>query len=143
MNPSEHIDRMIADLTDWRGKVFAKIRKCILSADPDIIEEWKWMGTPTWSRDGLVAVANPHKGKVKITFAWGAKLADRGKIFNNGLEGNARRSIDIFEGDTIDERGLKAMVRAAIAYNQSRKKTKKSAVTPKAKKSPAKKRNVS
>jgi hypothetical protein len=122
MNPSEHIDRLIAGITDWRGKTFAAIRKAILAADPEIIEEWKWMGSPVWSRDGMIAVANAHKGKVKLTFAYGAKLKDPDKLFNAGLEGNARRAIDFFEGDKINERALKNLARAAVDYNQAKKK---------------------
>jgi hypothetical protein len=118
MNASELIDQMIAGLTDWRGKTFAGMRKAILAADPEIIEEWKWMGSPVWSRDGMIAVANAHKGKVKLTFAHGAQLPDPGKLFNAGLEGNARRAIDYLEGDRINEPGLKALVRAAIEYNR-------------------------
>jgi hypothetical protein len=129
MNPSERIDRLIAELTDWRGKMFASIRKSILRADREIIEEWKWMGSPVWSRDGIIAVANAHKGKVKITFAYGASLPDPDKLFNAGLEGNARRAIDLFEGDKINERALKNLVRAAINYNQIRLKKKASAGT--------------
>ena len=121
-NPSERIDRMIAELTDWRGKTFASMRKAILAADHEIIEEWKWMGSPVWSRDGMIAVANAHKGKVKLTFAHGAKLADPDKLFNAGLEGNLRRAIDFLEGDKIDERALKNLVRAAIEYNQTKLK---------------------
>src|ERR1700719_1573220 len=124
MNPSERIDRMIAELTDWRGKTFASIRKSILEADREIIEEWKWMGSPVWSHDGMIAVANAHKGKVKVTFAHGAHLADPGKLFNAGLGGNARRAIDFFEGDKINDRALKNLVRAAVDYNQSKLKKK-------------------
>ncbi len=122
MNPSESIDQLIAGITDWRGKTFASIRKTILEADPEIIEEWKWMGSPVWSRDGMIAVANAHKGKVKLTFAHGAHLADPDKLFNAGLEGNARRAIDFFEGDKLNARALKNLVRAAIEYNQTRLK---------------------
>jgi hypothetical protein len=129
MDPSEHIDELIAGLTDWRGKTFAHIRKIILEADPQIIEEWKWMGSPVWSRDGLIAVANPHKGKVKLTFAYGAHLPDPDKLFNAGLEGNERRAIDLFEGDKINERALRNLVCAAIDYNLSRVKKKASAKT--------------
>ncbi|HKF62507.1 MAG TPA: DUF1801 domain-containing protein [Dongiaceae bacterium] len=118
MNPSERIDQMIAGLTDWRGKTFAGIRKAILAADREIIEEWKWMGSPVWSRDGMIAVANAHKGKVKLTFAHGAHLPDPDKLFNAGLEGNARRAIDFLEGDRIDAPALKALVRAAIDHNR-------------------------
>jgi hypothetical protein len=122
MNASQHIDRMIAAIADWRGDTFAKLRKAILAADGKIIEEWKWMGSPVWSRDGIIAVANAHKGKVKLTFAYGAKLPDPGKLFNAGLDGNARRAIDFFEGDLIDAAALKKLVRAAIEYNQMRAK---------------------
>ena len=122
VNPSERIDQLIAELTDWRGKMFASIRKSILEADREIIEEWKWMGSPVWSRDGMIAVANAHKDKVKLTFAYGASLPDPGKLFNAGLEGNARRAIDFFEGDKINERALKNLVRAAIEYNESKLK---------------------
>jgi len=111
MTPSEKIDRLIAGITDWRGKTFAAVRKTILGADRAIVEEWKWMGSPVWSRDGMIAVANAHKGKVKLTFAYGARLADPDKLFNAGLEGNMRRAIDFLEGDRIDERALKALVR--------------------------------
>jgi hypothetical protein len=120
MNPSQRIDRLIAELTDWRGKTFASVRRIILDADREIVEEWKWMGSPVWSRDGLIAVANAHKGKVKLTFAYGAKFPDPDKLFNAGLEGNMRRAIDFFEGDKIDEQALKNLVRAAIAYNQTK-----------------------
>jgi hypothetical protein len=122
MNPSERIDQMIAELTDWRGKTFASMRKSILAADREIVEEWKWMGSPVWSRDGMIAVANAHKGKVKLTFMHGAQLADPDKLFNAGLEGNARRAIDFLEGDKINEHALTALVRAAIEYNQTKLK---------------------
>ena len=122
MNPSERIDQLIAGITDWRGKTFAGIRKCILGADHDIIEEWKWMGSPVWYRDGMIAVANAHKGKVKLTFLHGAKLPDPDKLFNAGLEGNARRAIDFLEGDKINEPALTNLVRAAIDYNQGKLK---------------------
>jgi hypothetical protein len=124
MNPSERIDQLIAGITDWRGKTFESVRKSILGADREIVEEWKWMGSPVWYRDGMIAVANAHKGKVKLTFLYGAKLADPDKLFNAGLEGNARRAIDFLEGDKINERALKNLVRAAIEYNQSKLKKK-------------------
>ena len=124
MNPSERIDDLIAKLTDWRGITLAGIRKSFLEADREIIEEWKWMGSPVWSRDGTIAVANAHKEKVKVTFAHGAKLPDPDQIFNAGLEGNLWRAIDVFEGDKIKERALKALVRAAVAYNQTKLKKK-------------------
>jgi hypothetical protein len=131
MKPSEHIDRLIAELTDWRGKTFASVRKSILGADREIIEEWKWMGSPVWSRDGMIAVANAHKGKVKLTFAHGASIPDPDGLFNAGLEGNARRAIDFSEGDKVNERALKNLVRAAIDYNQT--KLKKNAAGARAK----------
>jgi hypothetical protein len=124
MNPSERIDQLIAKLTDWRGKTFADVRKSILEADREIIEEWKWMGSPVWSRHGIIAVANAHKGKVKLTFAYGAHLPDPDKLFNAGLEGNMRRAIDFFEGDKINERALKNLIRAAVDYNQIKSKKK-------------------
>jgi len=129
MNPSERIDELIAELTDWRGKMFASIRKTILEADREIIEEWKWMGSPVWSRDGMIAVGNAHKDKVKLTFSHGAILPDPDKLFNAGLGGNAWRAIDLFEGDKINERALKNLVRAAIEYNQIKLKKKASAGT--------------
>jgi hypothetical protein len=138
MNPSERIDQLIAELTDWRGKTLASIRKTFLEADREMVEEWKWMGTPTWYRDGLIAIANPHKGKVKITFAYGANLPDPDKLFNAGLEGNARRAIDIFEDDKLDKAALKKLIRAAIAYNQSKVK-KKAPAGPRTKVSQSKK----
>jgi hypothetical protein len=129
MNPSEHIDQLIAKLTDWRGKTLASIRKSILEADGEIIEEWKWMGSPVWSRDGMIAVGNAHKEKVKLTFTHGAKLPDPDKLFNAGLGGSAWRAIDLFEGDKINGRALKNLVRAAIDYNQSKLKKKAPAGT--------------
>jgi hypothetical protein len=129
MNPSQRIDELIAGIADWRGTTFAGIRKSILEADREIIEEWKWMGSPVWSRDGMIAVANAHKGKVKLTFAHGASLPDPDKLFNAGLDGNMRRAIDFFEGDRINDRALKKLVRAAIDYNQSKSKKKAPAGT--------------
>jgi hypothetical protein len=124
MNPSERIDQLIAKLTNWRGKTLASIRKTILEADREIIEEWKWMGSPVWSRDGIIVVGNAHKDKVKLTFSHGARLPDPDKLFNAGLGGNAWRAIDLFEGDKINELALKNLVRAAIDYNQIKLKTK-------------------
>jgi hypothetical protein len=135
INPSARIDEAIAGLTDWRGKTLATVRKTILEADPEIAEEWKWMGSPVWSRDGMILVANAHKEKVKLTFAHGAKLADPDKLFNAGLGGNLWRAIDLFEGDRVDARALKNLVRAGIAYNQSRLKKKTPAGRAKARKS--------
>src|SRR5215472_7170876 len=118
MNPSERIDKLIAGLTDWRGKTLASIRKSILEADREIIEEWKWMGSPVWSHDGMIAVGNAHKDKVKLTFNHGASLPDPGKLFNAGLGGGAWRAIDFFEGEKVNERALRDLVRAAVHYNQ-------------------------
>lgn len=132
VSDSAKIDRLIAGIADWRGKTFAAVRKAILEADEEIIEEFKWMGSPLWSRDGMIAVGNAHKGKVKLTFAYGAKLADPDKLFNTGFEGNTRRAIDYLEGDKVDLPKLKKLVRAAIEYNQSK-------LRKNAKKAPAKK----
>jgi len=124
MDPSERIDQLVAGLTDWRGKTFASIRKSILETDGEIIEEWKWMGSPVWYRHGIIAVANAHKEKVKLTFSYGASLADPDGLFNAGLEGNARRAIDFFAGDKVNDRALKNLVRAAIEFNESKLKKK-------------------
>ena len=114
---SKRIDKKIADLGDWRGERLAEIRKLIHEVDPEVIEEWKWMGTPVWSHEGMYALANAHKGKVKITFHHGAQLADRGNLFNAGLTGNKWRAIDFHEGDRINRTALKALLREAIDYN--------------------------
>lgn len=124
MSASEQIDQLIAGITDWRGKTFASVRKAILGADRDITEEWKWMGSPVWSRDGIIAVGNAHKDKVKLTFAHGASLPDPDKLFNNGFGGKVWRAIDFLEGDRINAPALKNLVRAAIDYNQSKLKKK-------------------
>lgn len=124
MNPTEHIDQLIAGLADWRGQTLAVIRKDILEADPDIIEEWKWMGSPVWSCDGIILVGNAHKEKVKLTFSHGASLADPDKLFNAGLGGKVWRAIDVFEGGTIDGRALKDLIRAAVEFNRAKKKKK-------------------
>ncbi|MGB9462069.1 MAG: DUF1801 domain-containing protein [Candidatus Acidiferrum sp.] len=129
MNPSERIDLLIESLHDWRGRTFATVRKTILEADREIIEEWKWMGSPVWSRDGMIAVGNAHKDKVKLTFSNGASLPDPEKLFNAGLGGNKWRAIDLFEGDKINARALKNLVSAAIDYNQSKLKRKAPAST--------------
>jgi hypothetical protein len=129
MNPSERIDQLIAKLTDWRGKTFASIRKSILEADREIIEEWKWRGSPVWSHDGIIALANAHKQKVKLTFSHGARLPDPDRLFNAGLEGKVWRAIDFFEGDEINERALKKLVRAAVDYNQTKSQKKAAAGT--------------
>jgi len=124
MNPSERIDQLIASLKDWRGKTLASIRKAILEADREIIEEWKWMGSPVWYHDGMIAVGNAHRDKVKLTFSNGASLPDPDKLFNAGLQGNKWRAIDFFEGDKINESALKNLVRAAVDYNQIKLKSK-------------------
>ncbi|MER8922485.1 DUF1801 domain-containing protein [Mesorhizobium sp. M0802] len=124
---SERIDARIRELDDWRGKTLASLRNTILDADPEIIEEWKWMGSPVWSRDGMIAVGNAHKDKVKLTFSHGASLPDPDRLFNNGLNGKVWRAIDVSEGDVIDADALKALVRAAIAYNRAKKKPARSA----------------
>ena len=123
------IDQLIAGLADWRGKTLASVRKTILEADREIIEEWKWMGSPVWSHDGMIAVGNAHKDKVKLTFSNGASLPDPEKLFNAGLGGNMWRAIDFFEGDKINERALKNLVRAAIDHNQIKLKRKAPAGT--------------
>jgi hypothetical protein len=120
MNASDKIDDLIARTADWRGKTLAAVRKAILEADKEIVEEWKWMGSPVWSRDGIVAVGNAHKDKVKLTFMYGAKLADPDKLFNAGFNGNERRAIDFFEGDKVNAAALKNLIRTAVAYNQSK-----------------------
>jgi hypothetical protein len=129
MNPSERIDQLIAELTDWRGRTLASVRKIILGADREIIEEWKWMGSPVWSHNGIIAVGNAHKDKVKFTFSHGASLPDPDKLFNASLGGSAWRAIDLFEGNKINERALRNLVRAAVNYNQIKLNRKAPAVT--------------
>ena len=127
-DPSKLIDKRIADLADWRGKMLAQARKIIRQAVPQVVEEWKWMGSPCWSHDGLILVANAHKDKVKLTFSNGASLPDPDKIFNAGLQGNKWRAIDFHEGDQMNERALKNLVSAAVAHNLAafaKKKKKK------------------
>jgi len=133
MNPSEQIDQLIAKLPDWRGKTLASLRKTILDADTEIIEEWKWMGSPVWSRHGIIVVGNAHKDKVKLTFAHGAHLPDPDQLFNAGLAGNQWRAIDLFEGDKINERALTTLIRDAIALNLQHPNKPKSNTTPKTK----------
>jgi hypothetical protein len=117
MSASERIDRKIADLGDWRGESLAGIRKLIHEVDPEVVEEWKWMGTPVWSHEGMYVLANAHKDKVKLTFCHGAELPDPTKLFNASLDGSTWRAIDLREGDTIDAPALKALLREAVAYN--------------------------
>jgi hypothetical protein len=118
--PSDLIDARIAELGDWRGETLSRIRTLIKQADPDVIEEWKWKGTPVWSHDGIICTGETYKSVVKMTFAKGASLDDPSGLFNSSLEGNVRRAIDIHEGEKIDEKALKALVRAAVALNTSR-----------------------
>src|SRR6187455_3084265 len=116
------IDNRIKELGDWRGKTLAKVRSIIHSADPEIVEEWKWMGTPVWSHGGIVCTGETYKSVVKMTFAKGASLEDPSGLFNSSLEGNVRRAIDIHEGEKINEKAFKALIRAAVALNTSKKK---------------------
>jgi hypothetical protein len=118
---SELITKRIAELGGWRGKALSRMRKLIKQADPDVVEEWKWMGTPVWSHDGIICTGESYKDKVKLTFAKGASLKDPARLFNSSLDGNVRRAIDIFEGKEVDESAFKALVRRAIALNSSRK----------------------
>jgi hypothetical protein len=116
---SELIDKRIAELGDWRGETLSRMRKLIKEADPDVVEEWKWMGTPVWSHDGIICTGESYKSIVKLTFAKGASLKDPAKLFNSSLEGNARRAIDIQEGEELDADAFKALIRAAVAFNAS------------------------
>lgn len=122
---AERIDQMIADLGDWRGETLSRMRRLVKEADPDVVEEIKWVkktspGTPTWSHDGIICTGEPYKSVVKLTFAKGASLKDPGKLFNSSLEGNTRRAIDIREGETVDAAKFTALIRAAIALNTSK-----------------------
>ena len=118
-SPSQLIDARIEELGDWRGETLAQIRALIQEADPEVVEEWKWRGVPVWSHDGIICTGETYKKVVKMTFAKGASLEDPSGLFNSSLEGNTRRAIDIHEGDKIDEKALKALVRAAVALNTS------------------------
>ena len=121
---SEQIDRKIAELGDWRTQTLGRMRQLIKEADPEIVEELKWMGTPTWSHDGIVCTGESYKGKVKLTFAKGASLADAAGLFNASLEGNARRAIDIGEGETVDAQAFMALFQEAVAFNVTKKAAK-------------------
>ncbi len=126
---SERIDKIVADLGDWRGETFSRMRKLVKQADPDVVEEVKWVkktspGTPTWSHDGIICTGETYKSVVKLTFAKGASLSDPAQLFNSSLEGNTRRAIDIHEGEKVDARAFKALIRAAIALNTSGAKAK-------------------
>jgi hypothetical protein len=123
-SPSKQIDARIKELDDWRGKTLAHIRKLIRQADPDVVEEWKWRGVPVWEHDGIICTGETYKTVVKMTFAKGASLADPSKLFNSSLEGNTRRAIDIGEGEKINEKALKALIREAVTLNTSQAKKK-------------------
>jgi hypothetical protein len=120
-SPSELIDERIAELGDWRGEVLSRLRAVVKEADPDVVEEWKWRGVPTWEHDGIICTGETYKNYVKMTFAKGAALEDPAGLFNSSLEGNTRRAIDVHEGDEIDEMALKALVRAAVVLNTSKR----------------------
>lgn len=119
---SELISERIAELGDWRGETLGRMRKFIKEADPDVVEEWKWMGTPVWSHEGIICTGESYKDKVKLTFAKGASLKDPARLFNSSLDGNVRRAIDIREGEAVDESAFKALVRQAITLNSSGKR---------------------
>src|SRR3954467_1074495 len=118
---SELISKRIAELGDWRGQTLARMRALIKDADPDVVEEWKWMGTPIWSHDGIICTGESYKNVVKLTFLKGASLKDPARLFNASLDGNARRAIDIHQGEDVDESAFKALVRQAVALNRSGK----------------------
>src|SRR4030081_2264573 len=120
-SPSELISKRIAELGDWRGKTLGRMRKLIKEADPAVVEEWKWMGTPTWSHDGILCTGESYKDKVKLTFAKGASLKDPARLFNSSLDGNVRRAIDIHEGEEVDESAFKALILQAVVLNSSGK----------------------
>jgi len=119
--PSELISRKIAELGDWRGETLARMRKLIQQADPAVVEEWKWMGTPVWSHDGIICTGESYKSVVKLTFAKDASLKDPAKLFNSSLDGNVRRAIDIHEGEKVDATAFKALIREAVALNAAKK----------------------
>jgi hypothetical protein len=116
---SELIDSRIAELDDWRGETLSRMRQLIKEADPEVVEEWKWRGTPIWEHDGIICTGESYKDKVKLTFVKGASLEDPAKLFNSSLEGNTRRAIDIHEGEEVDAGAFKALIRAAVALNTS------------------------
>jgi hypothetical protein len=124
-SPSRLIDARIKELGDWRGETLARIRTLIKQADPAVVEEWKWRGVPVWEHNGIICTGETYKAVVKTTFARGASLEDPAGLFNASLEGNTRRAIDFREGDKIDEKALKALIREAVALDTSKKKTKR------------------
>jgi hypothetical protein len=128
---SELISRRIAELADWRGETLERMRKLVKEADPDVVEEWKWMGTPVWSHDGIICTGESYKNVVKLTFAKGASLKDPAHLFNASLDGNVRRAIDIHEGETVDASAFKALVRQAVGINRSGKSQRSKKVKPK------------
>jgi hypothetical protein len=130
---SDLISKRIAELGDWRGKTLARMRKLIKEADPEVAEEWKWMGTPVWSHDGIICTGETYKDKVKLTFAKGASLKDPAHLFNSSLDGNVRRAIDIPIGKEVDGAAFKALIREAVALNSSVKKKPKKKAKAKAK----------
>jgi hypothetical protein len=119
---SQHIDARIEELADWRGEMLSRLRALIRQADPEIVEEWKWRGVPVWEHDGIICTGETYKAVVKMTFAKGASLEDPSRLFNSSLEGNMRRAIDFSEGAKINEKALKALIRAAVALNQTKVK---------------------
>jgi len=121
-SPSQLIDERIAELGDWRGEMLSRLRALVKEADPDVVEEWKWRGVPVWSHDGLICTGETYKSVVKMTFAKGAALNDPSGLFNSSLDGNTRRAIDFHEGEQIDGKALKSLVRAAVTLNKSRSK---------------------
>jgi hypothetical protein len=121
-SPSQLIDERIKELDDWRGPMLSRLRSLIQQADPDVVEEWKWRGVPTWYHDGMICTGESYKSVVKLTFAKGAALKDPSGLFNSSLEGNVRRAIDFHEGEKINEKAFKALIRAAVALNQSKTK---------------------
>jgi hypothetical protein len=121
-SPSQLIDARIAELGDWRGEMLGRLRALIKSADPDVVEEWKWRGVPVWEHDGIICTGETYKTVVKLTFAKGAALADPSGLFNSSLDGNTRRAIDVHEGEKVDEKALKSLIRAAVALNESKVK---------------------
>jgi hypothetical protein len=121
-SPSQLIDERIKDLGDWRGEMLARLRALVKEADPDVVEEWKWRGVPTWEHDGIICTGETYKQVVKMTFAKGASLEDPKGLFNSSLEGNVRRAIDFREGEKIDEKALKALIREAVKLNESKAK---------------------
>ena len=129
VSPSRLIDGRIKELNDWRGETLAHVRALIKQADPEVVEEWKWRGVPVWEHDGIICTGETYKSIVKMTFANGASLEDPSRLFNSSLEGNTRRAIDFSEGDKINERALKALIRAAVDYNQTKKQKKAPATT--------------